>query len=563
MGYGRSVLGVTPLIAAAAAGNTPTSFPMSAINNGSAFRFIATDTRDVAYAWINWASATTPGTVRVRIETDASGKPSGTLYDPNATVDITPTAGWQQCTFATVPTTHLVANATYYVVIYTTVAATGSQTLKEGWAPQAGGYPFVALSATDVSTRTNFVESGNTIPVCTLGLTDGTTTTEETLEFAAFAGASNFGIYGVRAVAMKLVVPTGVTMSVVGVVLEQPLRNGTPDDIRARIFDNTNTLVSGATLILPRNSVLSASGKRIPARFPTAVSIAAGTYRVVVDQSNAGGNSATTNSNNWSFYAASFRSSAVAPSSNILSTSTDTTALGGAGAWVDTATDIPLIGLQLNDISASGGGGTVPTAANVRSGIAVGAGTGTLIVPTAAQVIDTVTFDATTIGTVHLPIVADVRNATAFGPGSASSGTLVSPSAANVETGISFGSASSVAGTLTIPLATQVASGVTYGAGGTERTGTAAGGTIPSAADVRSGTAVGATTGTLAVPIPGDVESGVSTDNTTGTLALPTVGQVQNGVGYGAAGTEFTGTLAGGGTVGVIIHNGMNGGMRG
>ncbi len=71
---------------------------------------------------------------------------------------------------------------------------------------------------------------------------------------------------------------------------------------------------------------------------------------------------------------------------------------------------------------------------------------------------------------------------------------------------------------------------------------------VPAAADVRLGTVFDAsTTGTLAVPIPGDVELGVATDATTGTLVVPTAGQVKLGVGYGAGGTEFTGTLAAGG----------------
>ena len=68
------------------------------------------------------------------------------------------------------------------------------------------------------------------------------------------------------------------------------------------------------------------------------------------------------------------------------------------------------------------------------------------------------------------------------------------------------------------------------------------------AANVRSGTDRGdGTIGTLAVPIAGDVEAGVAVDATTGTFVVPTIGHVQSGIGYGAGGTEFTGTLTGGG----------------
>ena len=51
-------------------------------------------------------------------------------------------------------------------------------------------------------------------------------------------------------------------------------------------------------------------------------------------------------------------------------------------------------------------------------------------------------------------------------------------------------------------------------------------------------------------PAVGDVDSGViygPTSNLTGTLVQPVVGDVRLGTSYGAGGTEFTGTLAGGG----------------
>jgi hypothetical protein len=51
-------------------------------------------------------------------------------------------------------------------------------------------------------------------------------------------------------------------------------------------------------------------------------------------------------------------------------------------------------------------------------------------------------------------------------------------------------------------------------------------------------------------PVEDDVEFGVvygPTDNLTGTVTLPTEAQVETGVQYGADGTEFTGTLSGGG----------------
>lgn len=51
-------------------------------------------------------------------------------------------------------------------------------------------------------------------------------------------------------------------------------------------------------------------------------------------------------------------------------------------------------------------------------------------------------------------------------------------------------------------------------------------------------------------PAVGDVQSGVVYNNgdSTGTLVLPAAGNVLSGTGYGASGTEFTGTLSCGGT---------------
>lgn len=58
-------------------------------------------------------------------------------------------------------------------------------------------------------------------------------------------------------------------------------------------------------------------------------------------------------------------------------------------------------------------------------------------------------------------------------------------------------------------------------------------------------------------PAVGDVESGVvygPTDNLTGTLVVPAAGDVRLGTGFGANGTEFTGTLAGGGGSGGTVY---------
>jgi hypothetical protein len=165
----------------------------------------------------------------------------------------------------------------------------------------------------------------------------------------------------------------------------------------------------------------------------------------------------------------------------------------------------------------TGGGGTVPSAADVRYGTAVGATTGTCHVPaagdvrfgtsvdattgtchvpTASQVLTTVAVDATT-GNVVLPTTAQVLSGVSFGASSASTGTVVLPSASSVLTTATFGPGSTTTGTVVLPTAAQVITTATFGAG-SATTGTVA---LPTAAQVESGVTFGpgsATTGTYA-----------------------------------------------------------------
>lgn len=353
--YGRTVVGLHPVIAALGSGNTPATVALAAVNNAAAFRFIAPDARDVASVYVRWGGVSAPGTVRVRVETNdnSSGvdKPSGTLYDANATVDVTPstagTGGWQICTFATLPTAGLAAGGVYHVVLITTVGGT-SHNLSAYLTPTNGAYPANCLSATDGSTRSNLVENSNSVPCCTLVFEDGA---EDPLGFTPNATSSNFTVFGTKAHALKFVVPTGVSFKVAGVVSEGMLRNGTPNDLRCRVLDAANALVTGASVTLPKQSLTTASGRRIRALFPAPVTLAAGTYRAVWDDPT----HASTSGNNWQFYSASVRASGLAPTGLALSTTADVTA--GSPTWTDTATDQPLTGLVLDDVVGAGGGG--------------------------------------------------------------------------------------------------------------------------------------------------------------------------------------------------------------
>lgn len=117
---------------------------------------------------------------------------------------------------------------------------------------------------------------------------------------------------------------------------------------------------------------------------------------------------------------------------------------------------------------------------------------------TDAEVLDT----ASTPGTYHAPLAAEVISTAVFGVNSGTSGTVVQASVGDVQAGVTYGPSSGLTGTFAVPAVGDVQQSVGYGAGGTEFTGT------------------------FVVPAEEDVETGVQ---------------------YGASGTEFTGTLAGGG----------------
>ncbi len=178
------------------------------------------------------------------------------------------------------------------------------------------------------------------------------------------------------------------------------------------------------------------------------------------------------------------------------------------------------------------------------------------VLPTVAQVLSGVAFGfgSALTGTVTLPTVAQVLNGITFGPGAASTGTVTLPTAAQVLSGVTFGPGGSSTGTITLPTTAQVLSGVTFGPNGVS-TGTV---TLPTAAQVLNGITFGAgggSIGTIVLPTTGQVISGVvfgPGSASTGNVTLPTVGNVKSGVQYGTNGTQYTGTLAGGGGSGIV-----------
>jgi hypothetical protein len=344
--YHRGIFGADEVVRSFSA-NGATTYAMAALNTGWCARFTAPDTRDVWSVWVNWSTVTAPGTVQVRIETidTTSGKPTGTLYDANAVLSFTPAAGWQQLTFASHPTTGLVAGNEYAVVLLTTAGGT-AQTLRSSI--PSGPYPTLTLTAADGTTRANFAEVGNTTPVITFGLSDGL---EEAFACCPYAAQSTSNIFGTNAAGLKFTVPAGAIFSAAGIEFSNVTRTGTPaGDLRLRIFNSSDATVSGTTVSVSRNSLTGVNTRRLRVHFPAVVSLSAGTYRVVLDSA-----SSANSSNCWKVTASQARIAGNAPSGFVLTTTADVTA-GPPVTWTDTATDVPPLGLILDDVTTAAGG---------------------------------------------------------------------------------------------------------------------------------------------------------------------------------------------------------------
>ena len=343
----RSTIGCDALLAFQAASSGVVTFAMAPLNSQVQFRFIATDTRDVYYVWINWATISSPGQITVRVETvdTTSGKATGTLYDSNAVITgVTPTAGWQQITFSTPPSTGLTPGTAFAVVILTT---TGGTTMTLRGCLAAFGGPNAALFVSADATRADAVESAGSFPILTLGLSEHTTTTEETPNLLGAAVVTTFStIYGTTspcAFGAKFIVPANETWNVAAAWL-QIGRSGTPaGDLRCRILDTTTPDGVIATATAPVNDLLSVNAHRACIQFASLVTLAAGTYRIVWDSAS------SVNSSNC--YTAKYfphRTSALCSSGFFLTS-------GTTGNWTDDNTSLPFCGLWLQNVAPPGG----------------------------------------------------------------------------------------------------------------------------------------------------------------------------------------------------------------
>ena len=127
-----------------------------------------------------------------------------------------------------------------------------------------------------------------------------------------------------------------------------------------------------------------------------------------------------------------------------------------------------------------GAGGVVPSANDVRAGVAVGAGTGNLVVPTESTVVLNTLYDSPAsqkTGNVRVPPESKVETGYAYGPNDALTGLLqpfigTIPAVTDVRSGVNYGENDALLGVLESPVPSQVLVGVGYGAYGTEFEGT-------------------------------------------------------------------------------------------
>lgn len=324
--------------------NAVTTQAMTTTNNAWAARFLATDTRDIKSVGLNFSAVSTPGTCTVRIETvDANGKPSGSLYDANATKTFTPSAGWNVITFDSIPTTGLTA-ATQYAVVLLKADAGTTCTLNSHVANSDGNWPISRLTATDGSTRSNLTETANQTPVCYFVLDDDSLTS---LGCVPAVSSGTFILSSSnRCVAQKIVLSRDLVIR--GVRFHDNAgvtRGGTPTvDLRMRILTSANAAVSGTTVTIDKDTLTNVNGKGLYIPLPP-TTLVAGTYRVAFDSAGDG-------SNYFGFTYITLPDGALQSTSYCYSESTD---MGTSFTWTDTTTRMLPFGLELDSIPAGSG----------------------------------------------------------------------------------------------------------------------------------------------------------------------------------------------------------------
>lgn len=326
-------------------------FAMAAANSCFAVRFRARTTKDIKTVRVKWDTVTAGGIVEVRIETIEAttnpAKPTGTLYDANATAQFNPpsTTGFQAATFGTLPTTGLVVGTEYAVVLLTTTLGTTHNLIAHFSDNHDSVYPSIVLTATDGSisgspaSRANMAEVTYSIGCISIVYEDNT---EEDLMVNPW-GTNAFGtnnIFSTTTASAKMV--TSGTLKMDG-VWGQMNKAGTPaDNLTAKVYESDGTtLVANTTVTLDKDSLGSIGNRRVIFPFNSPIQFSAGTYYITFSSP-----SSANSSNCYTLRSATFHSAA-GVAAHRLSTS-------GAG---DSTTEMASAGFLINDVVAGGSGG--------------------------------------------------------------------------------------------------------------------------------------------------------------------------------------------------------------
>ena len=196
-------------------------------------------------------------------------------------------------------------------------------------------------------------------------------------------------------------------------------------------------------------------------------------------------------------------------------------------------------------LSTAGGTYVLPPVTSVISTQSYGVSNGTTGTYDVSQVAAGNIVHGVSIGGVagnqYVPAAGNVRSGTATGT---TGGTLAVPSPANVLSGVAT---DATTGTYWPPPAASVVNTQNFGAGSNGTTGGTQG-TLDLAGDEASYYANGqaaqlAADSTTVAGYAASILSTATILGTTGTVTLPPQGKVQNDTSYGAAGTQFTGTI--------------------
>lgn len=427
---------------------------IQALNAGVAFRFRAFSTADIKTVNVAFAALTSDFRCKAEIWTidAATGKPAA-IYDANATFTKTSALtanALNQFTFATTPTTALVVGDEYAIVIITTTA--GASTACNLCLSPGGSFSITAdtinyLTTTDAGTTWTYVTSP-IANVCSYIDENGVEYSTGMHPFInAYASAY---IQTTNIVASKVVINTTVVVRGVFAVLSKA---GTPaGDLRCRIVDTNNTLVTNADITLDVDSLVNSGGganRRILCPFTSLVTLVPGTYRVIFSSPNSANTSNcwivrvltpfTVDSYNYAQCLYSYGTSDGADAIPTSWTDSATYQCVGVQLLVDSFSvpDFPIAGNVTEDDTVNGVTGTYheTAVAEVQAGVTFGAnsgltGTYSPDFPDVDAVLTTDTVNGAN-GHYHAPDASEVWHTATYGVDGSTAGTKVASSIEN------------------------------------------------------------------------------------------------------------------------------------